>query len=384
MTRDVRIVCFSLFLWGLGEGLFIYFQPIYLNQLGADPIEIGGMLGMASLAFAISHIPAGALADTIGRKHVIVLAWYGGTLAGLIMFLATSLPVFVIGLAMYSFTGFVTAPLNSYVTAAKGSWTVTRALTTSFASLSIGSIIGPVLGGQLAELLGLKIIFALATGVFALSTILILFIRPQPVEVASDGSRYQYLFRNKALAGFLLLVFIVLLGMYISWPLTPIYLQEVRSVSVGSLGLFGSINASGMVMLSLMLGRLNPRIGFLIAQLAVGFSVVLLWKGTGQVWLSIGYFLAAGFRTSRSLIAAHVENLVNRVELGLAYGLGETINGIVMFIAAPIAGVLYDRSQELPFIVSIGILLLAIIITIRNPTGKHISKPVIEASINQS
>jgi len=403
MTRGLRIICSAMFFWGLGEGLFIYFQPIYLDQLGADPIQIGGMLGLAGLAYTVSHIPAGALSDTIGRKYIIVLAWFVGVFSSLIMYLATSLSVFMFGFILYSFTGFVMAALQSYITTAKGSWTVTRALTMTSAFGGIGAIIGPVVGGQLAELFGLKAIYAIATGVFLLSATQILFLRPQPVESADDGPRYQNLFRNKTLAGFLLLVFIVLFGMYLSWPLTPIFLQEVRGVTVGSLGLFGSINALGVVILSLILGRLNPRFGFVIAQLilslilgrlnprfgfviaqrAVGFSILLIWRGTNPVWLSFGYFLAAGFRTSRSLILAQVENLVSRVELGLAYGLAETINGSVMMIASPIAGVLYDIGEELPYMVSIGVIAIALASTLRFIPRKQFARSNTETSINQ-
>jgi len=241
---------------------------------------------------------------------------------------------------------------------------VTRALTTTSAFISIGSILGPVIGGQLAELVGLKMIYAIATGIFLFSASLILFLRPQPVESTITGARYQNLLKNKALAGFLVIVFIVLFGMYLSWPLTPVFLQEERGISVGSLGLFGSINAAGIVVMSLILGRLNPRFGFVIVQLATASSILMLWRGVNQIWLLMGYFLAAGFRTARSLVSAQVEILVNRFELGLALGFAETINGSVMLIAAPIGGVLYDIKPELPFPVSIGILAIALITTL--------------------
>jgi MFS family permease len=384
MTRDLRIVCLSLLFWGLGEGLFIYFQPIYLDQLGADPIEIGGLLGLASLAFAISHIPAGALADTFGRKNILVLAWFVGALAGLLMYVATSLPIFVVGISLYYFTGFVMAPLQSYVTAAKGSWSVTRALTTTSAFISIGSILGPVIGGQLAELVGLKMIYAIATGIFLFSASLILFLRPQPVESTITGARYQNLLKNKALAGFLVIVFIVLFGMYLSWPLTPVFLQEERGISVGSLGLFGSINAAGIVVMSLILGRLNPRFGFVIVQFATASSILMLWRGVNQIWLLMGYFLAAGFRTARSLVSAQVEILVNRFELGLALGFAETINGSVMLIAAPIGGVLYDIKPELPFPVSIGILAVALITSLRFTARGQFIRSIVDSPMNQS
>ena len=361
MTRDLRIISFSLLLWGIGEGLFIYFQPIYLNQLGANPVQIGWILGLASLALTISHLPAGALSDIFGRKVILTLAWFIGTLSGLIMFLADTLPFFVIGIVMYSFTGFVLSPLQSYITNAKGSWTVTRALTTVQAFISIGSVIGPMLGGLLGEWLGLKAIYGIATGVFLLSSFLILPLHPQPIEEVMEGPRYQNLLKNKALGGFLLMAFFALFAMYLSWPLTPVFLQDERGASVGTLGLFGSLYASGMVVLNLILGRFNPRLGFIIAQIMVGFSIVALWRGANNLWFSLGYFLAAGFRVTRSLISAQVETLVKRVELGLAYGFSETVNGTVMLIASPIAGLLYDIRPELPYIaglISIGVTLL--------------------------
>ena len=44
MTKDLILVAVSLFTWGLGEGIFIYFQPLYLQKLGASPVAIGGDL----------------------------------------------------------------------------------------------------------------------------------------------------------------------------------------------------------------------------------------------------------------------------------------------------------------------------------------------------
>ncbi len=68
----------------------------------------------------VAHIPAGYLADRIGRKPLLVAAWVAGLLAAWIMALARTLPVFVTGMLFYGFTAFVSAPMNSYVTSARG------------------------------------------------------------------------------------------------------------------------------------------------------------------------------------------------------------------------------------------------------------------------
>jgi hypothetical protein len=57
MTRDLFLVALSLFTWGLGEGMFIFFQPFYLQQLGADPRTIGGILGVVGISMTVAHLP---------------------------------------------------------------------------------------------------------------------------------------------------------------------------------------------------------------------------------------------------------------------------------------------------------------------------------------
>ncbi|NIM95278.1 MAG: MFS transporter [Anaerolineales bacterium] len=365
MTRDLRFLSLSLLLWGIGEGLFIYFQPLYLEELGADPLQIGGILGLGAVFLVLFHLPAGALADLIGRKTIMVSAWFSGLIGTLTMFFANSLPIFVLGLVIYSFSGFVLSPLSSYITAAKGKWSVARALTTVTAFFSFGTVLSPIIGGQIAERFGLRTIYGVAAFLFFISMIFVLFVRSQPVERAKEGPRYGNLVRNYTLIGFLLLVFVASIGMYLSWPLTPIYLREERLVSISTIGIFGSINALGIVVLNLTLGRMIPRSGFLLAQSLVGASTLFIWKGIGAGWYAFGYFLAAGYRTSRYMVSAQVETLVAKTEMGLAYGLTETINGTVILIASPIAGSLYSLEPDLPFMVSLALTVIAVVLVWR-------------------
>ena len=83
----------ALFTWGIGESMFLLFQPIYLQQLGADPVQIGIILGAFGAVMTIAHIPAGHLSDRIGRRPMIVASWVIGIVATLLMAVARSLPV---------------------------------------------------------------------------------------------------------------------------------------------------------------------------------------------------------------------------------------------------------------------------------------------------
>src|SRR5512140_1965244 len=142
MNPSLLWIAIALFTWGIGEGMFYIFQPIYLSELGADPVMIGYVLGAAGLAMMIAHIPAGYLADRIGRRPMLITAWLIGITATWVMALAPSLTFFVVGLLLYGLTAFVSSPLNSYVTAARGNWPVGRAISTISATFSLGIVLG--------------------------------------------------------------------------------------------------------------------------------------------------------------------------------------------------------------------------------------------------
>jgi MFS family permease len=362
VNRDLRLLSASLFLWGIGEGMFLYIQPIYLTQLGANAVQVGGILGLAGLAMTVAHIPAGVIADHVGRKAVMSASWVAGLLAAWLMFLARSLPAFVLALVFYSLTAFVMSPMSSYVTAARGRWSVGRALTTVSASFNGGAVIGPAIGGVLAGAAGLRMVYGAAATLFVFSTALMLVIRHQPIEPADDGNRYQALIRNHTFGRLLFLVFVSVTAMYLSWPLTPVYLQEVRQLTVPQVGALGSVNALGVVLLNLSIGRGRPRLGFFLSQGLVAFSVVLLWTGVGG-WIAAGYFLAGGFRTARNLLLAMVEEVIPRSQLGLAYGLAETVAGTGLVLAPIAAGLLYETTPSAPYPAALGLLALAVSLT---------------------
>ncbi len=143
MSRDLIFLVIALFTWGMGEGMFINFTTIYMEQLGSTPQQIGVILGVWGACMAITHIPAGRLADRIGRRPLLILAWALGLVAAVIMALAHDLPWFVTGLLLYGLTAFVSSPLSSYVTAASGKWSVAQTLSLIMASYSFGMALGP-------------------------------------------------------------------------------------------------------------------------------------------------------------------------------------------------------------------------------------------------
>jgi len=381
MSRDLRLVSASLLLWGLGEGMFVYFLAVYLESLGATPVQIGGILGIAGAALAVTHLPAGALSDVVSRRAMMVFSWALATVAAFLMFAAPTLPLFSAALVIYFMTSFVMAPLASYITSGRGDWPAARALTTVYAGYSVGAIVGPLVGGLLAPRLGVQPLFGIAGVIFFFSTLLLLPIRSQPREASEPGQRYRALLRNGRLARFLPLAFLALFAMYLSWPLTPNYLQATHAVSLSALGAFGSFNALGVVVLNLSLGRRSPGPALVISQLLVGLSVLLFWRAAALPAFALAYFLAGAFRSARSLMIATVDGFVGRAELGMAFGLMETVGALVIIVGPPLAGVLYEIRPDLPYPVSLALILVSIAATTvyarRTPAAVVLAEPVL-------
>jgi MFS family permease len=366
MTRDNRLLAFALLLWGLGEGLFLYFEPLYLRELGGDPAMVGAALSLAALAMAATHIPAGYLADRLGRKVLIVAGFGLGAAAALVMFLARDFWLFTLALAAYSFTGFVLAPLGAYVTEARGSQSVQRALSLVYAGFWAGTIISPTLGGWIGGAFGLRYGFLGGFAAFTLSTLVVALMRHQPVvAVEHGGGRYQALFGNRAFLGYLALAFVALLAMQIGLPFMPNFVEEVRGYEVSVVGVLGSIGSVGVVLANTLLGSRSPRLGFLLAQAFILCSMLALLLLFNWPGLILAYALRAGWSLAHTMVSAQSGRLVGKGESGLAYGLAETVAGGAMILGPLFAGSLYSWNTAAPFGVSAALLLVMLALTWR-------------------
>lgn len=363
MSRDLLFIALSLFTWGMGESAYRFFQPLYLEQLGATPLAIGSILGGVGIAMTVAHIPAGYLADRFGRRIMMWAAWILGVISGLLMAAARDLSLFTLGVLLYGVTAFVVAPMNSYITAARGSWSVSRAIAFTSAMYNLGAIFGPYLGGLIGDLFGYARIYAFATLIFAISTFLIFQIKPQPTEepLASSSPRRTF---NPWFVRFMPVLLVANLGMYLAQPLAPNYLQNYQALSLSQIGTLGAISSLGSVVFTLGLGSLNPGLGFILGQLATAFSSLFLWGGAGFSWFVAGFFLMGGFRGARAASIAYVRDLISTANMGLAYGIAETVSGAAVILASFLAGYLFELNPLWIFIAAIGMTVLSTLASI--------------------
>ncbi|MCE9645922.1 MAG: MFS transporter [Chloroflexi bacterium] len=364
MNRNLIFVAAALFLWGFGEGMFFNFVPIYLDlQFFLSKYDIGLILGGFGFFMAITHIPAGRLADRIGRRPLLIGAWLLGLFATLIMGFALDLPLFLVGLFAYGLTAFVSSPLSSYVTAARGEWPVGTVLSLTTATFGMGMVLGPVTGGWVGDHYGMRMSFYVAAAVFVLSNLSMIFIEGQPIDHHDPDSPPPGLASNKKFVTLIAVLAFAIFSMYIAQPLTPNFLEGVRGLSLSQTGLIFTVGALGNSLMAIAFSRANPRRGFLFAQALVILFAVFIWKGTTLPVFALGYFLLGGFRAGRPLAMAQARELVHESQMGITYGVMETVSAIISILTPPIAGLLFERDPIILYPLAIGLIAVSIVLS---------------------
>jgi MFS family permease len=361
LNRNLLFVAIALFLWGFGEGMFFNFVPIYLDrQFLLSEYEIGLVLGAFGCAMAITHIPAGRLADRIGRRPLLIVAWVMGLASTFIMGFALVLPLFLIGWFGYGLTAFVSSPLSSYVTAARGNWAIGTVLSLTTATFGLGMALGPVTGGWIGDHYGMRMSFFVAALTFLPSTIFILFTERQPIDSHDPTAPPPGLSSNRR---FLVLMGVIAFGifaMYLAQPLTPNFLEGVRGLSLSETGIIFTAGAFGNSIMAILLSRVHPRWGFLFAQGLVILFALFIWQGSSLPIYVLAYLLLGGFRVGRQLALAQARELVHDSQMGMTYGVMETISAVIFIITPPLAGALFERDPMIVYPLSIGLLALSI------------------------
>ena len=352
--RDLAIVAISAFIWGLGEGLFIFFLPLALQNWNTDAVQIGAVLSMIGVTMAVVQVPAGYFSDRFGTRPLIFASLLLGIASAIVMAAARSLPFFVAGLLAYGCTSFISAPMNSYVTSLRGSWTVQRAVTFRAAAFQMGAILGPILGGWIANTAGLSIVFWYAAGLFLASTLVMSFARrPFVLEQQEASIHLVSPMANPHFLALLAVVFFTIIAISVPQQLTSLYLQNVHQLSIQQIGTMGTIASIGTAITMVFLGNLRVSTGMLIGQLLLAGFALLMWRGQSVIAYFVGYFFVGGYQLYRSMALAFSRSLVSVGDTGLAYGLVETGNALAVVIAPLAAGFLYNYRPEAVYIASL-------------------------------
>lgn len=177
--RNLKVAWLGNFLTGVSFTLVMPFISVFVEELGVGAGQVEYYAGLAvsanALAAAVMAPIWGSLADRYGRKPMMVRAAFAMifTMGGM-AFVPNVFWLIVLRVLNGMFTGYIpnaTALIASQVPKDKTGY----ALGTLSTGAVAGNLIGPTLGGFLAELVGVHAVFILVGLLYALVVVLTIF-----------------------------------------------------------------------------------------------------------------------------------------------------------------------------------------------------------------
>lgn len=178
--KNLYIVWIGCFLTGTGLNLIMPFLPLYVEELGIhDPDQVSLYSGVAlSSTFFVSAIMApiwGNLADRKGRRLMLLRAALGMSIAMILMGLVTNVFQFIgLRLLMGIFSGYISTA-NALIATQVPRHKSGYALGTLSTAAVSGVLIGPLIGGFLSDIFGVRPVFFITGTLIAGSFLLTLF-----------------------------------------------------------------------------------------------------------------------------------------------------------------------------------------------------------------
>jgi DHA1 family multidrug resistance protein-like MFS transporter len=377
--KNLFAVTAATFIGFTGFTLVMPFLPLYFRQLGVTDVgEIalwsGLSLGVTPAITALMAPLWGRLADRVGRKIMIErsLASFVIVMAA-IGFVTQAWHVFALRAVQGLFAGYGALALTMAADAAPRD-RMAFAIGTVQTAQRIGPALGPVIGGAVAQMVGLRRAFFVTAAFYlvALVLVFVMYHERRTHHVDDEKSNERITFGSVlALENFVLLIGVVFGLQFVDrsfGPVLPLYIAELGtpidrvpilsgilfSISAGA-GAVGNHLARGL------LERTSARrvIAGCAAVAAAGTMTYVFADGIGVLAIGTTVFgLALGAASTAAYTAAG--SVIPAAARGAGFGLLTTGSLIGLATSPVICGLLGTQSLRAVFVLdSIALLLVA-------------------------
>lgn len=301
------IAWFGSFLTGASFSLVMPFMPLFIESLGIKGhlVEVYSGLAVAVSALASAFVAPvwGKLADRYGRKPMMVRASLVMTFTmGGLAFVTNAYWLIFLRLLNGLFAGYV--PNSNALIAAQAPQKETgHALGTLATGVIGGTLVGPLLGGLLAEWLGIRNVFLLVGLLLLIASLLTIFFIEEdftPIsrqDALSTSGLLAKIKDRQMLLGLFITSMIVQISAQSVAPILTLYIRylgQKENLMLAS-GLIVSAMGFSSMLSSARLGKLGDRIGshrMILAGLLYSSIIYLfLARATTPVQLGIWRFL---------------------------------------------------------------------------------------------
>lgn len=359
------LLMINMFLAMSAFGLVVPVMPEYIKMLGLN----GTTAGFLTAAFAITQFffspVAGRVSDNFGRKKTIVLGLIILALSELIFAIATS----AVWLFVSRFLGgvglaFVMPSVMAYIADITSEQERAKGMSYVSAALSTGFLIGPAIGGFLAEF-GTRVPFYVAAIGAGIAAIITGFILPEVKgkrghsEAIKGNGIFRMILDSAKTPYFSTLLVLLVLGFALAnfETVFGLYLDVKYSFGPTDIAVIMTIGAIAGVIVQLgILDLLVKKMGELkviyLSVLIAGLSITTILL-TNSYWslILVTIIIFSACDILRPAASTYLSKQAGN-DQGYVAGLNSSYNSIGTILGSSIAGVLYDVNINFPYLVA--------------------------------
>ncbi|MEI3597342.1 MULTISPECIES: MFS transporter [unclassified Oceanobacillus] len=249
----------------------------------------------SGLTFAVTFITAfifspiwGKIGDRYGRKKILIMSAVGIGLSVLLMGFATTVwQLFLLRLIMGIVTGFI--PMSQALIAVQTpKETAGKVLGTLQTGSVTGALMGPMLGGALADAFGFTNTFKWVSVTIFISAILVFFVKEVQIKVSKDERDYKtytskevlkHIISRPVLLVVMLLSLLIQVAHFSIQPILSLFVEEIHGpVNIAFFaGMAFSAAGLGNLLFSRRLGKLGDKVGHVKVLTVLLFAAGLVY-----------------------------------------------------------------------------------------------------------
>jgi MFS transporter, DHA1 family, multidrug resistance protein len=358
--RALFILAAVMFLVMVGFGVIIPVLPFFAKQIGATPAQLGWLMAVYSLMQLLFAPMWGRISDRIGRKPVMLIGIAGLAVSFFLFAISTKLWLLFVARIVGGFLSSANMPTTmAYVADVTTPENRGKGMGIIGASIGLGFIFGPAIGGIFAEH-HLQTPFFITSGLAVITFLFVLFAVRESLPADKRANRQEHT-KSRWAAFHGSMAFLYILSFFVSFSLSGLeatfaYFAAARAgIGAKQIGyIFMIMGLAGAIVQGGLIGRLIKKFGEgAVIQgglfvSAVGFLLILLTHSfsTAALYLTI-------FGLGNGVIRPCVSALISKhttVGQGNASGLMSSFDSLGRIAGPPLAGTLYAWHLGYPYI----------------------------------
>lgn len=371
----LTILLANLFIAFLGIGLVIPVLPTIMNELNITGSVVGYMVAAFAITQLIVSPIAGKLVDRIGRKIMIVVGLFIFGLSELLFGMGRSIEILFLsrmlgGVSAAFIMPAVTAFIADITTMAQRP----KALGYMSAAISTGFIIGPGLGGFLAEYSTRLPFFAAGVLGFVAALLSLTFLK-EPTRATDDTEAASSIFSSaKRIFSPLyfiafVLIFVLSFGLAAFESLFSLFVDHKFAFTPSDIAIIitgsGIIGAIAQLLLfdwlTKKMGEINVIRYSLILSATLTFAMTIVNHYFAILFVT--FFIFVGFDLIRPAVTSYLSKIAGN-EQGFVGGMNSMFTSLGNIFGPIIGGILFDIDLNYPYYFATIVLVFGVILAL--------------------